>query len=174
MGRVVEVLRRLVFVMLGPLWEGTIRSPARLRPTGDRAREGGGGLLSAELDAGILPPQIAAPALLAAVTFLAAESGTRLAGIAWNRQLLVAGEDDAITAETLLWHLDGFNAGLVQDLFAAPFTRPFALLLTALRADCHGLGAAREATRRKGDWRPSTRGRGALRRERERRPSRLD
>ena len=81
--------------------------------------------------------------------FLAAESGTRLAGITWNRQLFAVGEDDAITAETLLWHLDGFNAGLVQHLFTAPFTRPFAMLLTALRADCNGLGTTREATRRK-------------------------
>jgi hypothetical protein len=66
-----------------------------------------------------------------------------------DRQLLAVGEDDAITAETLLWHLDGFNAGLVQHLFTAPFTRPFAMLLTALRADCNGLGTTREATRRK-------------------------
>jgi hypothetical protein len=160
--RVVEVLRRLVFVMLGPLWGGTHQvAPAQIATDGRW-------LLSESWTPGSLPPQIAAPALLAAVTFLAAESGTRLAGIAWNRQLLVAGEDDAITAETLLWHLDGFNAGLVQDLFAAPFARPFALLLTALRADCHGLGAAREATRRKVGIG------GALRRERERRSSRLD
>jgi hypothetical protein len=64
------------------------------------------------------------------------------------RQLL-RGEAEAITAETPLWHLDGFNATLVQDLFAVRFARPLALLLTALRADGYGLGAAREATRRR-------------------------
>jgi len=117
----VDVLRRLVFVMLGPLWEGRHQvAPAQIAPDGRW-------LLSATWTPGSLPPQIAAPALLAAVTFLAAESGTRLAGIAWNRQLLAVGEDDAITAATLLWHLDGLNAGLVQDLFTTPFTRPFAV-----------------------------------------------
>ena len=143
--RVIDVLRRLVFVMLGPLWEGEgthQAAPAQIAADGRW-------LLSETWTPGSLPPQVAAPALLAAVAVLAAESGTRLAGITWNRQLLAVGEDDAITAETLLWHLDGFNAGLVQHLFTAPFTRPFAMLLTALRADCNGLGTTREATRRK-------------------------
>jgi hypothetical protein len=141
--RVIDVLRRLVFVMLGPLWEGAHQAgPAQIAADGRW-------LLSATWTPGALPPHVAAPALLAAVTFLAAQSGTRLAGIAWHRQLLAIGEDDAITAETLLWHLDGFNARLVRDLFTAPFTRPFAILLTALRADRNGLGTAREATRRK-------------------------
>jgi hypothetical protein len=141
--RVIDVLRRLVFVMLGPLWEGAHQAgPAQIAADGRW-------LLSATWTPGALPPHVAAPALLAAVTFLATQSGTRLAGIAWHRQLLAIGEDDAITAETLLWHLDGFNARLVRDLFTAPFTRPFAILLTALRADRNGLGTAREATRRK-------------------------
>jgi hypothetical protein len=83
------------------------------------------------------------------VTFLAAESGTRLTGITWHRDLLVDGEDDLINAETLLWHLDRGNAQRVQELFAAPLIRPFALLLAALRADRLGQGAAREATRRR-------------------------
>jgi hypothetical protein len=122
--RVIDVLCRLVFVMLGPLWEGTHQAaPAQIATDGRW-------LLSDTWTPGSLPPRVAAPALLAAITFLAAESGTRLAGITWNRQLLAFGEDDAITAETLLWHLDGFNAGLVQDLFKAPFMRPFAMLLT--------------------------------------------
>ena len=140
---VFDVLRRLTFVMLGPLWEGAHQALLT------QSVNGGPGLLSETWTPGSLPPQIAAPALLAAVTFLAAESGTRLTGITWRRDLLIDGEDDAITAETLLWHLDRGNAQLVQDLFSAPLIRPFALLLAALRADRLGQGAAREATRRR-------------------------
>jgi hypothetical protein len=121
--------------MLGPLWEGTYQAVP--------AHSANGGALSETWTPGSLPPQIAAPALLAAVTFLAAESGTRLTGITWHRDLLVDGEDDLINAETLLWHLDRGNAQLVRDLFAAPLIRPFALLLAALRADRLGQGAAR-------------------------------
>ena len=154
---ILEVLRRLVFVMLGPLWETNHQAGPVERA------ENGCWTLSATWIPGVLPPEVAAPALLAAVTFLAAESGTRLCGITWDRRLLLPGEAEAITAETLLWHLDGFSAALVQDLFTAPFTRPLALLLAALRADGHGLGAAREATRRR------TGIGGAQRRERERR-----
>jgi TniQ len=139
--RVFDVLRKLTFVMLGPLWEGTYQAVP--------AHAANGGALSETWTPGSLPPQIAAPALLAAVTFLAAESGTRLTGITWHRDLLLDGEDEAITAETLLWHLDRGNAQLVRDLFAAPLIRPFALLLAALRADRLGQGAAREATRRR-------------------------
>jgi hypothetical protein len=139
--RVFDVLRKLTFVMLGPLWEGTYQAVP--------AHSANGGALSETWTPGSLPPQIAAPALLAAVTFLAAESGTRLTGITWHRDLLIDGEDEAITAETLLWHLDRGNAQLVRDLFAAPLIRPFALLLAALRADRLGQGAAREATRRR-------------------------
>jgi hypothetical protein len=154
--RILEVLRRLVFVMLGPLWETNQQAGPVQRD------DNGHWTLSTSWTPGSLPPEIAAPALLAAVTFLAAESGTRLRGIIWDRRRLLPGEAEAITAETLLWHLDSFNAALVQDLFAAPFTRPFALLLAALRADGHGLGAAREATRRRVGLG------GAQRRERER------
>jgi hypothetical protein len=85
---------------------------------------------------------------MAAVTFLAAEIGTRLRGIIWNPQLLLAGEAETITAETLLWHLGAFDAQLIQDLFAVPLIRPFSLLIAALRADRRSLGAAREAARR--------------------------
>jgi hypothetical protein len=53
---------------------------------------------------GSLPPEVAAPVLLAAETFLAAVSDTRLAGITWNPQVLIAREDDVTRAETLLWH----------------------------------------------------------------------
>jgi hypothetical protein len=75
--RVIDVLRRLVFVMLGPLWEGTHQAaPAQIAADGRW-------LLSETWTPGSLPPQVAAPALLAAVAVLAAESGTRLAGITW-------------------------------------------------------------------------------------------
>jgi hypothetical protein len=141
--RVIDVLRRLVFVMLGPLWEGHHQAGPIHR------NSNGQWLLSETWTPGSLPPQIAAPALLAAVTFLAAESGTWLAGITWNRELLIAGEDESIKAETLLWHLDSFNTRLMRDLFAASTARPLALLLAALRADRHRLGPAREATRRR-------------------------
>jgi hypothetical protein len=63
--------------------------------------------------------------------------------------LLLAGEGETITAETLLWHLGAFDAQLIQDLFAVPLIRPFSLLIAALRADRRGLGAAREAARRR-------------------------
>jgi hypothetical protein len=160
-GRVFEVLRRLVFVMLGPLWEETHQvSPIQRTNSGRWS-------LSETWTPGSLPPEIAAPALLAAVTFLAAESGMRLAGITWNRQLLIAGEDDSIKAETLLWHLDNFNARLVRDLFSPRRSQPFALLLAALHADRDGLGSTREATRRR------TGLGGAQRREREARQPRL-
>ncbi len=155
--RILEVLRRLVFVMLGPLWENSHQAGHVERA------ESGRWALSATWTPGLLPPEIAAPALLAAVTFLAAESGTRLRGVTWDRRLLLPGEAEAITAETLLWHLDGFNAALVQDLLAAPFARPLALLLAVLRSDGDGLGAAREATRRRVGVG------GAQRRERDRR-----
>jgi hypothetical protein len=118
------VLRRLVFVMLGPLWESNHQVWESNHQAGPVERaESGCWTLSATWTPGVLPPEIAAPALLAGVTFLAAESGTRLRGITWERRLLLPGEAEAITAETLLWHLDGFNAALVQDLFTAPFTR---------------------------------------------------
>ena len=137
------VLRALTYVMLGPLWAEAHRAA----PV--RATESGPWTLPADWSPGCLPPEIAAPALLAAVTFLAAESGTQLRGITWNPQLLLAGEGETITAETLLWHLGAFDAGLIQDLFAVPPVRPFSLLIAALRADRRGLGAAREAARRR-------------------------
>jgi hypothetical protein len=92
---------------------------------------------------------VAAPALLASVTFLAAESGTRLDGISWNREVLLAGERDVITAETLIWHLNRPNAALIKEFFAKPLVRPFALLLTVLRADRRGIGSSRETARRR-------------------------
>jgi hypothetical protein len=138
-----EVLRKLSFVMLGPLWEDAYRPPmARdVRTKAASPLE--------DWTPGSLSPEVAAPALLASVTFLAAENGTRLDGISWNRELLLDGERDTIAADTLTWHLSRSNAALIQELFAKPLVRPFALLLAVLRADRRGIGAAREAARRR-------------------------
>ncbi len=55
--RVIDVLRRLVFVMLGPLWEGTHQAaPAQIATDGRW-------LLSETWTPGLLPPQVAAIAV---------------------------------------------------------------------------------------------------------------
>jgi hypothetical protein len=138
-----EVLRKLSFVMLGPLWEDAYR-PRIVRDTETKAAA-----LPVNWTPGLLPPVVAAPALLASVTFLAAESGVRLDGISWNREVLLEGECDVITSETLIWHLNRPNAALIKEFFAKPLVRPFALLLTVLRADRRGIGSSRETARRR-------------------------
>ena len=65
--------------MLGPLWEDAYR-PRIVRDTETKAAAP-----PVNWTPGLLPLVVAAPALLASVTFLAAESGTRLNGISWNR-----------------------------------------------------------------------------------------
>lgn len=142
-GRVLEVFRALSFVMLGPLWADRHRFLPEHRMSGDT------GGLPDEWTPGSLPPEVAAPALLASAALLAAEGGTPLAGIGWNPDLLHAGEREAICTETLLWHLDAGDAALAPRLFTMPVTRPMLLLLRALRADCRGLGAGREGVRRR-------------------------
>jgi hypothetical protein len=142
-GQISEVLRKLSFVMLGPLWEDAYR-PRIVRDIETRAAAP-----PVNWTPGLLSPVVAAPALLASVTFLAAESGTRLDGISWNREVLLAGERDVITAETLIWHLNRPNAALIKEFFAKPLVRPFALLLTVLRADRRGIGSSRETARRR-------------------------
>ena len=137
-----EVLRKLTFVMLGPLWEDAYRPPVA-RDARTKASA-----LPDDWSPGSLPPAVAAPALLASVTFLAAESGTRLDGITWNRELLLDGEREEIAADTLAWHLSRSNAALIEAFFAKPLVRPFAQLLSVLRADRRGIGSAREAARR--------------------------
>ena len=98
---------------------------------------------------GSLPPAVAAPALLASAALLAAENKVTLSGIAWNPALLQVGEGRDISTETLPWHMDVDDAALVCRLFTAPLTRPLLLLLQAIRADPHGLCAARESARRR-------------------------
>lgn len=141
--RVIMVLRQLSFVMLGPLWENAHRFPQ-----GEYGIAPSSSLPDAWTP-GSLPPEVAAPALLASVSFLAAERRTRLDGISWNPRLLVAGEDECIAAATLVWHLDATDAAWVRHLFGAPVLRPFAVLLAALRGDCRGLGARHETVRRR-------------------------
>jgi hypothetical protein len=141
--RLIAVLRQLVFVMLGPLWEDAYRFQHRywgIDPPWS---------LPDDWTPGSLPPEIAAPALLASVTFLAAERRTRLEGITWNPRLLLAGEGDRIEATTLIWHLSATDAEWVRHLFGAPVGRPFAVLLAALRGNHRSLGAMREAARRR-------------------------
>jgi hypothetical protein len=137
------VLRRLSFVMLGPLWEGSYRLQQRCRSGGPSWS------LPDGWTPGSLPPEIAAPALLASVTFLAAERRTRLEGITWNPRLLLAGEGERIEAATLIWHLNSTDAEWVRRLFGSPVVRPFAVLLAALRGNHRSLGAMREAARRR-------------------------
>lgn len=141
--RLIAVLRQLSFVMLGPLWEGAYRFKQRDWDTDPPWS------LPDDWTPGSLPPEIAAPALLASVTFLAAERRTRLEGIAWNPRLLLPGEGEYIEASTLIWHLDAADAEWVRHLFGAPVARPFAVLLTAMRGEHRSLGAMREAARRR-------------------------
>jgi hypothetical protein len=139
---VTETLRRLCFIMLGPLWEDAGRPP--LVRDGDDNND----RLPDDWTPGSLPAFIAAPALLAAVSFLAAESGRPLAGMTWNQRVLLDGEKAAITAETLPWHLSFHDAALARTLLR-PGAEPFVLLLSALRGDRNGLGATREERRRR-------------------------
>jgi len=139
--RVTETLRRLCFIMLGPLWEDNGR-PQLVQPEGGDTWQ-----LPADWTPGLLPPFIAAPALLASVTFLAAEAGQPLAGVTWDRQALLDGEKAEIDAETLPWHLNAADAVLAQALLS-PGDEPFGLLLSALRCDRTGLATTREARRR--------------------------
>lgn len=137
-----SVLRALLFVMLGPLWEQAYRFTPRydLDPAWS---------LPDDWTPGSLPPEIAAPALLASVTFLAAENRARLYGVTWNPRLLSPGESELMRAETLIWHLSATDAEWVRRLFGSPVVRPFAVLLAALRGDRRGLGVVRETARRR-------------------------
>jgi hypothetical protein len=140
--RVTETLRRLCFIMLGPLWEDAERPPLASDEGAGAAR------LPEDWTPGSLPAFVAAPALLASATFLAAEDDVALAGISWDRQALLDGEKVQISAETLPWHLSAFDAGLALELLS-PAAEPFATLLSAIRCDAEGLGPTREAQRRK-------------------------
>jgi hypothetical protein len=137
-----DVMAKLSFIMLGPLWEEAHRyerAPAGLHVAW---------VTPEDWTPGSLPPEIAAPALLASAAFLAAESGSTIRGISWNPVLLLDGERQEIDAESLAWHLTGSDRKLVQNYFATPHVRPFTWLLAVLGADRAGLGPAREKARR--------------------------
>ena len=156
--RLADVLSKLTFVMLGPLWAECHRPGVVTVPglSGWHWPE--------DWTPGWLPPDIAAPALMAAATFLAAEGGTPLEGITWNPRVLLPGEDARISAETLLWHLNTHDARLVRDLFPRAAIKPLSLLLTALERDTRGLGRCREeARRRRGSDTADRRGRAIAR-----------
>ena len=147
--RVTEMLRRLCFVMLGPLWEDAERPPPA------RDEDTGAARLPDGWTPGSLPAFVAAPALLALATFVAAEDGVLLAGISWDSQILLDGEKAEISAETLPWHLSAFDAGLALDPLGLG-GEPFAMLLSAIRCDVRRLGSTREERRRRhgigSDW----------------------
>ncbi len=141
-GQMSNVMSKLSFIMLGPLWEEAHRyerAPACSRMAW---------VTPEDWTPGSLPPEIAAPALLASATFLAAENGAHVRAITWNPVLLLDGERQDIDAESLAWHLTGNDRKLVRKYFATPGIRAFSWLLAILGADRAGLGAVREKTRR--------------------------
>lgn len=133
--RLADVLSKLTFVMLGPLWAECHRRGVVTVPgiSGWHWPE--------DWTQCWLPPDISAPALTAAAAFLAAEGGTPLEGITWNPRVLLSGEDARISAETLLWHLNTHDDRLVRALFLRPAIETLSLLLTALDRDTRGQGA---------------------------------
>ena len=115
--------------MLGPLGE------AQLRAAPGRNRKPIEGPPPEDWHPGVLPPEVAAPAVLACATFLAHESGTEPRGVRWDRRTLSNREGTRIDAETLLWHLTFQVGETLRDLFAWPLVPPFSALLAALQAD---------------------------------------
>jgi hypothetical protein len=146
-----DIMSKLSFIMLGPLWEEAHRYERA--PSGSRVAW----VTPEDWTPGSLPPEIAAPALLACAVFLAAENGSYVRGITWNPLLLLDGERQEIDAESLAWHLIGSDRKLVRNFFATPYIRPFSWLLAILGADRAGLGAAREKARRRTGFRGAKR-----------------
>ena len=148
--RALAILRAFSFVMLGPLGE------AQLRAAPGRNRKPIEGPPPDDWHPGVLPPEIAAPAILACATFLAHESGAEPPGVKWDRRTLSTGEGARIDAGTLLWHLTFPEGETLRDLFAWPLAPPFSALLAALQADQEGVAAQHEARRRR--WKMRRRG----------------
>lgn len=136
------ILRDFSFVMLGPLGEGQLRAAPGWNRTPIE------GPPPDDWHPGVLPPEIAAPAVLACATFLAHESGTEPRGVRWDRRTLSDGQGTRIDAETLLWHLTFREGETLREMFARPLVRPFSALLAALQADRKGAAAQHEARRR--------------------------
>ena len=130
--------------MLGPLGE------ANRRAAPGRARKRIEGLPPDDWSPGELPPDVAAPLLLACATFLA-EENDEPSGITWDQRFLAVGEGERIDAETLVWHLTFAEGATVRQICAKPPVQPFARLLAALNADIDCVAAQHEARRRR--WR---------------------
>lgn len=141
-GQLTDTLRTLCFIMLGPLWKD------RNRPPLVQIENNGIWQLPDDWTPGSLPPFIAAPALLASVTFLATPGGRPLVGVTWNRQALLDGEAVEINAETLPWHLSRHDTMLARRILSQR-GEAVALLLSILKSDRNGIGATREERRRR-------------------------
>lgn len=141
--RALAVVRDFSFVMLGPIGEAHFRAgPRRIgKPIEGPPPE--------DWSPGALPPEIAAPAILACVTYLADESGAGSSAVTWNRRVLSNEEETRIDAETLLGHLTSREGETLRDLFARPLVTPFAALLAALRTDREHVASGHETSRRR-------------------------
>ena len=112
-----EILRDFSFVMLGPLGE----APYRSAPGPNRKQIGGPPPDDWHL--GVLPPDVAAPVLMACVTFLAGDNEDPLNGITWDPRILADGEGRSIDTETLLWHLTSDEGEMLRKMFASPLVK---------------------------------------------------
>ncbi len=141
--RALAIVRDFSFVMLGPLGEAQLRAVSRRngKPIEGPPPE--------DWHPGALPPEIAAPAILACATFLAHESGAGSSAVRWDRRMLSNGEGTRLDAETLLWHLTSREGETLRDMFARPLVTPFSSLLAALQADQEYVAAGHEASRRR-------------------------
>ena len=141
-GQAGDILRKLCFLMLGPLWEPAERPPACWDAATAAWR------LPDDWSPGCLASVVAAPTLLTAVTFLAAENGAPLRGVTWEPLTLLNGEPATIDGQTLPWHLNADDARLARRLFSAAW-EPFAPLLGALCGAGREFAIARETRRRR-------------------------
>lgn len=141
--RVLAVVRNFSFVMLGPIGEAHFRAGSR------RIGKPIEGPPPEDWSPGALPPEIAAPAILACGTYLANESGAASSAVTWDRRVLSNGEETRIDVETLLGHLTSREGETFRDLFARPLVTPFAALLAALRADREHVASGHETSRRR-------------------------
>jgi hypothetical protein len=98
---------------------------------------------------GVLPPDVAAPVLMARVTFLAGDSEDLLAGLTWDSRILADGEERSINTETLLWHLTAGEGQKLRKMFALPLIQVFLPSLTILADGPIALPARPEAKRRR-------------------------
>ena len=152
-GRIAEILRDFSFVMLGPLGE----APYKAAPGPNRKQIDGPP--PDDWHPGLLPPDVAAPVLMACVTFLAGDDENSLIGVTWDSRVLADGEGRLLNTETLLWHLTAGEGETLRKMFASPLVQPFLPLLSILTDGPIGLPTRHEAKRRRwtlwgrGGWR---------------------